>query len=194
MSSFRLDFLTPEKGYIYRIIHFDNLRWHLANGVPCHNAATSNPDFVSIGSPEIIARRCKWKVDVDPYGTLADYVPFYFTPRSMMLSNIQQGRTVPRQPKSNILFLVSSIPHLEDQGIRFLFTSQHASSGGVKYFSESDDLQRIDWKILQNVDFRRDPENDSNKTNRYQAEALIYQQLPISSTMPTRTKRSSFGF
>lgn len=180
MPPTRLEFLTPENGYIYRIIHIDNLSWHLANGIPCCNCNQANPDFVAIGSPEIITRRKSWKVDAAPYGTLADYVPFYFTPRSLMQSDILQGLTVAKQPKADILFFVSSLPRLQEQGLPFLFTNQHASSRGVRYYRDLGDLAKIDWKILQAIDFRRDPENDPDKTKRYQAEALIYQHLPTS--------------
>jgi len=39
-------------------------------------------------------------------------------------------------------------------------------------------LSCIDWDILQRRDFRHDP-NDPRKTERYQAEALIYRHLPV---------------
>ena len=37
---------------------------------------------------------------------------------------------------------------------------------------------RIDWKILQARDFKRD-ENDLEKMDRYQAEALVHQRFPV---------------
>lgn len=40
------------------------------------------------------------------------------------------------------------------------------------------DLDKIDWKIIQARDFKRDP-NDPAKIERYQAEALIYQHCPV---------------
>jgi hypothetical protein len=44
-------------------------------------------------------------------------------------------------------------------------------------------LSSIDWKILQNRDFKRDPENDPGKVERYEAEALVYKKLPISALL-----------
>ena len=41
-----------------------------------------------------------------------------------------------------------------------------------------EDLGRIDWTILQNRDFKRD-NNDLGKTDRYQAEALVWKHLPV---------------
>lgn len=40
------------------------------------------------------------------------------------------------------------------------------------------DLNKIDWSLLQSRDFKRDPD-DPAKFERYQAEALVYQHLPI---------------
>ena len=46
------------------------------------------------------------------------------------------------------------------------------------FYSELADLDKIDWNILQRRDFKRDPD-DPRKMERYQAEALIYQHLPV---------------
>lgn len=44
------------------------------------------------------------------------------------------------------------------------------------------DLSRLDWPRLQNRDFRHDPD-EPDKTDRYQAEALIYRCLPVSALL-----------
>ena len=40
------------------------------------------------------------------------------------------------------------------------------------------DLDRIDWNLLNQKDFRRNPE-DPGKLDRYQAEALVHRALPV---------------
>ncbi len=72
--------LTPEKAFIFRITHRDNLPWILANGFYCQSSGVTDPSFVSIGNPELIDLRRGRVVDIAPGGTLADYIPFYFTP------------------------------------------------------------------------------------------------------------------
>ena len=62
--------------------------------------------------------------------------------------------------------------------LRFVFTDQHAYLGMAEYFTSLEDLGRIDWTILQNRDFKRD-NNDLGKTDRYQAEALVWKNLPV---------------
>ena len=85
--------LPPERGLLFRITHIANLPWLLANGLHCANSAVVDPGFVAIGNPELIGKRTHRMVPLHPSGTLADYVPFYFTPKSPMLLNIKTGRS-----------------------------------------------------------------------------------------------------
>jgi hypothetical protein len=50
--------------------------------------------LVTIGNNEVIRKRAIKEVPIPPKGTLDDYVPFYFTPYSMMLYNIHTGYRV----------------------------------------------------------------------------------------------------
>lgn len=79
---------------------------------------------------------------------------------------------------SEIVILVSSLPILAQQGIRFLFTDRHASLANATFSSDLGALQMLDWKIWQARDFQRTP-NDPDKVARYQAEALAYRQVPV---------------
>lgn len=49
----------------------------------------------------------------------------------------------------------------------------------AQYFNKISELSEIDWPILQNRDFKKDPESDPDKPFRYQAEALVHQYVPI---------------
>jgi hypothetical protein len=48
----------------------------------------------------------------------------------------------------------------------------------AQFYNSLDRLDEIDWEILRQQDFRRDPD-DPEKTDRYQAEALIHRHLPV---------------
>jgi hypothetical protein len=177
------DLLNPEKALIFRITHRDNIPWLLANGLHCRNSERSDPNFVTIGNPSLIDDRRYHPVPVPPGGYLSDYVPFYFTPFSMMAFNINTGfRGIQKRKNEEIVILVSSLPKLRNDGIPFLFSDRHAY---VEYVEFCDDLSRLDqiaWGILQTKDFKKDPE-DPEKTDRYQAEALVHKYLPISSLL-----------
>ncbi len=172
--------LNPEKALIFRIVHRDNIPWILDHGLHCRNSTTFDPNYRNIGNVDLISKRHLRVVPLVPGGVLSDYIPFYFTPYSIMLLNIKTGYGgVTKIPNDEIVIMVSSLPELTRRGIRFLFTNQHAYPVMAEYFDSLTHLNRIDWKILQNRDFKHDPVNDPGKKERYQAEALVYQFLPI---------------
>ncbi|MGY3615753.1 type II toxin-antitoxin system toxin DNA ADP-ribosyl transferase DarT [Bradyrhizobium sp. USDA 10063] len=170
--------LTAENAFIFRITHKNNLPWILDNGLHCRSSDKQDPNFVNIGLVELIDKRKSWAVPVHPNGTLSDYVPFYFTPRSMMAYNIHTGRNVPQRDNDQIVILVTSLGRLKEKGVPFVITDRHACATLTKYSNQLDHLERIDWKILQNSDFSRD-NDDPDKTNRYMAEALVHKHMPI---------------
>ena len=170
--------LNAEKALIFRITHIANVRWILRNGLHCKNSDVRDPKFVGIGNPELIQRRAGRRIPVPPGGTLSDYVPFYFTPFSMMMYNIRTGYGSIRQlPNSEIVIMVSSLRGLTERGIAAVFSDRHAFLQTARFFTSLDDLDKIDWTILQSRDFRRDID-DPEKTDRYQAEVLVHKHLP----------------
>ncbi len=171
--------LNPGKALIWRIVHRDNLPWILDNGLHCGNSAVKAPGWVSIGNLELIDKRSRHPVPLPPGGFLNDYVPFYFTPFSPMLRNIHTGwGGIQKRLNEEVVILVSSLHHVAALGLPFVFTDSHAYYQWADYYSSLDDLDKIDWSLLQRRDFRRDPE-DPAKFERYQAEALIHQRLPV---------------
>ena len=175
--------ISQENAYIFRITHIDNVPWLLKNGIHCRNSQIIAPNFREIGNPELIDKRTRRIVPIDPGGTLSDYVPFYFTQHSPMLLNIKTGHNGSKQtPMAEIVILVSTLHRMQDSGVRFIFTDRHAYPVAAQYKSELSDLSMIDWKIIAARDFKRDPE-DPGKLERYMAEALIHEHVPISTLL-----------
>ncbi|WP_025126642.1 DUF4433 domain-containing protein [Pseudomonas sp. PH1b] len=170
--------LNPEKALIWRIVHRDNLPWILDNGLHCASSEVQAPQYVNIGNVDLIDKRRARHVPIVPGGVLADYVPFYFTPFSVMMKNIHSGRSVQQRTNDEIVILVSSLYRVEQLGLPFVFTNAHAYPYWTDYYSDLANLSQIDWAILQRRDFKRDPD-DPRKMERYQAEALIHNHLPI---------------
>ncbi|MGB8920411.1 MAG: DUF4433 domain-containing protein [Pseudomonas sp.] len=170
--------LNPEKALIWRIVHRDNLPWILDNGLHCSNSEVQASQYVNIGNVDLIDKRRSRQVPISPEGVLADYVPFYFTPFSVMMQNIHSGWSVQQRSNDEIVILVSSLYRVEELGLPFVFTNAHAYPSWTDYYSDLANLDQIDWSILQRRDFKRDPD-DPRKMERYQAEALIHHHLPI---------------
>ena len=75
------------------------------------------------------------------------------------------------------MILVASLRTVAGLGLPFVFTDRHAYPVTANYYNNLAELNEVDWSLLQQRNFQRDP-NDPEKVERYQAEALIYQQLP----------------
>jgi len=174
-----LQFLDPDKALIFRITHRDNLPWILDNGLHSQSSNFLDPNFRQIGDPDLIKKRPKRTVPIHPGGTLSDYVPFYFTPCSIMFYNILTGyRGIAQFPAEEILVLVSSLHKVSELGIPFVFTDRHAYTAMTEFSSEIADLEKVDWDMLRSRDFKGDLD-DLGKKERYHAEALIWKHLPV---------------
>ena len=161
--------LSPDRARIFRITHVNNLPWLLRNGLHCASSGVRDPDFVTIGNPDIIGRRTSRTVPLAPGGVLEDYVPFYFTPCSVMLFNIVTGyNDITKRERDEIIIIVSSLEMLEANGVEFVFTDRHALVAYAQFFSDVRDLDRIDWELLRARDFSRS-DTDFGKVERYQA-------------------------
>ncbi|GEN28052.1 hypothetical protein HVA01_16980 [Halovibrio variabilis] len=174
-----LNKLNPQKALIWRITHRQNLPWILVNGLHAGHHGMRASEWVVIGNEELINRRAHRDVPRAPGGVLNDYVPFYFTPFSPMMYNIHTGRGgVKTVANADIVILVSSLHKVAELGLPFVFTDRHAYPVTANYFNDLDNLSAIDWPLLQQRNFQRDPD-DPEKIERYQAEALIHKYVPI---------------
>ena len=171
--------LNAAQARIFRIVHRDNLPWILDHGLHCRNAEVCNPAFTGIGNPDLIDRRTRREVGIAPFGTLSDYVPFYFTPHSPMLYNIHTGNNgITQRGNEEILIFVTSLHRLRELGRPFVFTNRHAYLQQAEFFNDLARLDRVDWPLLNSRDFHRDPD-DPDKFARYEAEALVHRHVPL---------------
>ena len=172
------DKLNPDKALIFRIVHRDSAPWILENGMHCRNSAVQDPRYRTIGNPDLIDKRQHRLVPIAPGGTLSDYVPFYFTPYTPMMLNIKTGYGgITKLPNEEIVIFVSSLRKMAELGHPFVFSDRHAYLISANFYNDLAGLSNIDWGILQQRDFKRNPD-DPEKIERYQAEALIHQVVP----------------
>lgn len=78
----------PMRVRIFHFTHIDNLASIIATGLGCDSHACPSVD---VGNHDIKQRRAERKVPVPPGGVVADYVPFYFAPRSPMITQSLVG-------------------------------------------------------------------------------------------------------
>ncbi|MCY4638113.1 MAG: DUF4433 domain-containing protein [Acidobacteria bacterium] len=171
--------LTPEKALIFRVTHIDNVAWILDHGLHCRASALQDQNFVPIGNPDLIQERRRQRVPIAPGDTLDHYIPFYFTPCSMMLYNLRTGwNNMTRRTPAELVFFVASLRSLQACGVPFVFADRHAFMRLARFSTSLNDLEHLAWRHWQQRDFRRDP-NNPQKTERYQAETLVHRHLAV---------------
>ena len=176
--------LNPQLARIFRIVHISNVPWILDHGgLHCQNSVDRDPNYVNIGNVSLIDKRTRRYVPIPPGGPLSDYVPFYFTPFSIMMYNVKTGYggITPRDNKDIVIF-VSSVHRLKELSVAFVYSNQHAYAVDTEFYNDLQHLDKIDWRLLQDRDFKTD-DNDPGKQLRYQAEALIHKHLPLSAVL-----------
>jgi hypothetical protein len=105
---------------------------------------------VEAGDLEVKARRKQRRVPLAPFGRVADYVPFYFAPRSPMLFALARGN-VPTYSDGQdpLVYLVSSAEAIADAGQPCLFSDGNCASPLTQFFGDLGLLGSvIDWDLM----------------------------------------------
>ncbi len=135
---------------VYHITHVDNLSRIVADGRLWSDAQRIARGLAStnIGYSHIKERRMKRPVLVAARGTLGQYVPFNFCPRSVMLYVVSQGHQDYSGGEQPIIHLVSSIQSAIATGRPWFFTDRHADLGYAEQFESLEALGKIDWPVM----------------------------------------------
>lgn len=114
-------------------------------------------------------------------GTLADYVPFYFAPRSPMLYAITGGLvSVAAARTEEIVYLVSSTQTLRAAGLTVIASNRHAELDYAEITDHDEALDRdgfIDWPLMTATYWNNTPD-DPDRKERRQAECLVHPLVP----------------
>lgn len=134
---------------------------------------------VDIGNAEIKADRYRVPIACGAKGVVADYVPFYFAPRSPMLYRIRCGG-VPTytQGQNDVLYLVSTAQRIAAAGRAFVFTNGHARMAISRAFDDLKHLPEVDWEVMEGQYWNDTQEHPDRKWRR-QAEFLVHNFCPI---------------
>jgi len=124
----------------------------------------------SIAHDDIKRRRMCKPVPCGAGGVLADYVPFYFAPRSPMLGALHVGKVASyRDGQENIVHLVSTTKCVADEGLPFVFSDGHAPMALSRFFADLRRLDQIDWTVVSvKQRFWHDTPEDPDRSRRRQ--------------------------
>lgn len=167
---------------IFHITHIRNLPNILRDGgLWCDRVVSQrNLAHISIAHQHIKDRRAQKPVPLPPNGMVADYVPFYFAPRSPMLYAIHHNYVAGYQGgQASVLHLVASTDAVRQNGLAFVFTDGHAEMNISHFYQDLRDLDKIDWDVMRSV-YWNDTNTDGDRKRRRQAEFLVHEFFPLS--------------
>jgi hypothetical protein len=168
---------------LYHITHAQNLRGIIAAGGLWCDATraarvAAGAQVVGIAHQHIKDRRAQKAVIVAAGGTLANYVPFYFAPRSPMLYTISRGNVEGYTGgQEQVVHLVSTVERACGLGAPWCFTDGHADMELSRQYANLTDLANIDWELMKGQ-YWNDTLQDGDRKRRRQAEFLVHGMFP----------------
>jgi len=163
--------------HIYHITHIGNLVNIVKEGRLYCDARAAQYARQNIAYSGLKDKRTRKPVPIEPHGTIADYVPFYFAPRSPMLFAIHTGYVRNGLSQADIIYLVTSVETVANAGKQFVFTDRNAVSLRAEFSNDLSQLNRyVDWNVMRS-EYWHDCAEYPDRKSRRQAEFLVYQQL-----------------
>lgn len=127
-------------------------------------------------------------VSCPPDGVVADYVPFYYAPRSPMMSSISHAKVSGYTSTQDLIYLVSSLSRVHAAGLRWVCSDGNARATLTDFFNTWADLESVtDWDIM-NAQYWADSAEDGGRKNRRSAEFLIHEFFPFALVMEVVAK------
>lgn len=185
-----LDLKTP----IFHLTAIDNLRSICGDGGLLSKnrmATTGITPNVDMSYAEIQDRRQSVLAPEQLGGTLHDYVPFYFAPRSPLLRGFDSRGL----NQEDFVYFYTTVERVLSAGLKFFFTDCHPLNALARQFEELACLKDLPWEIffedptmsnagcpLEMLPFGKyfftEPEHPNRKSLRM-AEFLVKERFPL---------------
>ncbi|MCK6683885.1 MAG: DUF4433 domain-containing protein [Thermoanaerobaculia bacterium] len=171
---------VPVPTPIYRMTHVDNVALLLSRRAM--HAPNFAPDdrllYKSIHDQEIQGRRRDREIPCGPKGVIADYVGFYFGPRSPMLYRLSKGNVAGfKGGQGDVLYLVSNAQFIASTGAGFVFSDGHSIMSYTEWYEDLAHLDALDWNVIY-AEIWNSTIEDMDRKRRKQAEFLVYRECP----------------
>jgi hypothetical protein len=164
---------------VWHITHLDNLASIIATGaLRCERRVRQQarqPRSIAYG--HIKQRREQTGVGMPPYGTLSDYVPFYFCPRSPMLYAIHRGFVPASGGQNAIVHLEFDAEAILAAGVACVYTDGNAASQPLAFHDPRQGFAALSWDVIRSERWH-DTADDNDRKRRKQAEFLARDEVP----------------
>lgn len=180
----------PIPTWVYHITRIENVESMVRLGLLSDTRAQLEQLVeVEIGNTGIKQRRAARQVPIEPGGVVADFVPFYFAPRSPMLFAIHCGN-VPtyQQGCDDIVYVVTTTQRLREERLTVVGTDRNATKAYAEFTSDDDRLTEIvDWELMAEKRWNDTPDAPDRRERR-QAELLVRDGVPWRAVLRVATK------
>jgi len=155
-----------------------------------NGGAAAGVAYQNIAHSSIQGRRAAKPAPNPPGGTLHDYVPFYFAPRSPMLSAIHNGKVEGcNLRQDDIVHLETAVERVTADGEEFVFYDRNATLAFSTPYTDLARLDAVAWDILTEAPqldgyckyFMNSHGNAryADRMERRQAEFLVRHRVPL---------------
>jgi hypothetical protein len=135
--------------------------------------------LLECGDRDVKAERRTRQITVAPYGSPADYVLFYFAPRSPMLYVISKGSVSTYQEgQPPLVYLVTSVDEVLATGQPHVFSDGNCAAAITRHFTDLALMPEVvDWEIIA-AQYWANTADDGDRMRRRMAEFLVHDHLP----------------
>lgn len=164
---------------LYRAVHGRVLPSLIERGLLCRRRVIEEQiAFQSISNEEIERDRAMTVVGCGPGGSLHDYVPFHFGPRSPMMCRISY-RNLPNYQEGQrpLVYVVTTIGAVIDAGCAFAFADGHPTMALTDFYDDLDMIDHVDHALMRERMWT-DTQEDNDRARRRQAEFLVHDRVP----------------
>jgi hypothetical protein len=141
---------APETVRLFHITDVENLAAIGAAGALVAKSviAAAGGGYKNIAYPGAQGKRAIKALPNPPGGTIHDYVPFYFAPRSPMLLAIHNGRVPGCTTQEPIVHLETTIARAIANGRSHVFYDRNATIDYSQPYTDLRDLDKISWDLI----------------------------------------------
>jgi hypothetical protein len=172
----------PVPTLVLHFTHLDHLPSIVRGGLLADTQAQASGQLtVEVGNHGIKEARRRRAVTVAPYGVVADYVPFYFAPRSPMMFAIDRGNVPTYQGGcKDLIYLVSTVQRLGEEDFPIVLTDRNASLAVTTFSADVAKLSElVDWPLMKER-YWANTLDDPDRMERRMAECLVHRTVPWS--------------
>ena len=163
----------PEPTWVYHFTRVEHLASIIEHGLMCDSRAHEPGVLqIEVGNTGIKQARARRVVPVAPGGVVADYVPFYYAPRSPMLHAIHKGNVDSyQQGCDRLIFLATTTQALRAMSLQVLGTDRNARMAVAEFSADDEHIGAMTrWDVME-LKYWGDAEHGSELR---QAECLVY--------------------